>query len=679
MTSGTFANEPRSTVLRAVALLLAVASLVVVCSPPEVARATTVAPAFPRLAIWWPDSDHQPVADRARVDWIALQNYDADHIAELRAANPSIIILGSTSARELNYSLNDYDDPQNVELRNASTDWILTQVGSTLTADITTSTTSIPVADVSKFAVGEMVLVDHELMHVSAIGGSSLTVTARGPVEPPASHGSGTRIASVVSHWPNSVTMDLSGGCPERDVGYGPETWNEWNVRRGAAVLRSADWDGLLIDTLESDIGWMVTVGDVRSIDPLRTNTPVTDGYKAFNTAWSAGALAYGDGLRAAVGMKTLVTSGNMKNYELNGAVFERFPYPTLPLSWWDYAFVGPYPDDRPWVASYPEWSSNAALPNLTLIQTYGARTDYKLMRYGLTSALLYDGYFSYALSSSGHAVNGVWWYDEYDDAGVGRGYLGQPIAAAVKAGGAWRRDFANGVSLVNPTTAPVTVNLGRAFRKIKGKQDPAVNSGATVSSVTIPAHDGIILLRIPTVSFSASAKTLAFGAATTLTVTAAVASTTIVRLERRTAGTSTWRTSATLSLDVSGGASVVRTPGVSTEYRAVLVSNGVVSSTVKIGVRPLLTIHASKAAVARRGKVTFSGSITHPGRVPLLLQRRVGRAWRTVRRLTTSTSGRYRTVVSFASRGTFTYRVYAPADVSHLATASGALSIRVR
>jgi hypothetical protein len=149
MTSGTFANEPRSTVLRAVALLLAVASLVVVCSPPEVARATTVAPAFPRLAIWWPDSDHQPVADRARVDWIALQNYDADHIAELRAANPSIIILGSTSARELNYSLNDYDDPQNVELRNASTDWILTQVGSTLTADITTSTTSIPVADVS--------------------------------------------------------------------------------------------------------------------------------------------------------------------------------------------------------------------------------------------------------------------------------------------------------------------------------------------------------------------------------------------------------------------------------------------------------------------------------------------------------------------------------------------------
>jgi hypothetical protein len=60
-----------------------------------------------------------------------------------------------------------------------------------------------------------------------------------------------------------------------------------------------------------------------------------------------------------------------------------------------------------------------------------------------------------------------------------------------------WRRDFTNGIALVNPKgNGMQTVQLGGTFVKIKGTQDPSVNNGQTVTSVTLQDRDGIILLR---------------------------------------------------------------------------------------------------------------------------------------------------------------------------------------
>ncbi len=70
--------------------------------------------------------------------------------------------------------------------------------------------------------------------------------------------------------------------------------------------------------------------------------------------------------------------------------------------------------------------------------------------------------------------------------------------------GGAYRRDFENGIVLVNPTPVPVTLTqaevagpLTRAgIRRIAGVQDPSVNTGLPVTAgLTIPPADGIILL----------------------------------------------------------------------------------------------------------------------------------------------------------------------------------------
>ena len=119
-----------------------------------------------------------------------------------------------------------------------------------------------------------------------------------------------------------------------------------------------------------------------------------------------------------------------------------------------------------------------------------------KSMRWGLTLALMADIYFEiYAWPN--HSTR--WWYDEYDG-GVGvrkRGYLGQPLGGPVKLGnGVYRRDFENGIVLNNSTGSTQTVSLGGTFRKLQGTQNPSLNDGSNVTAVTVPAKDGIILLR---------------------------------------------------------------------------------------------------------------------------------------------------------------------------------------
>ena len=59
-----------------------------------------------------------------------------------------------------------------------------------------------------------------------------------------------------------------------------------------------------------------------------------------------------------------------------------------------------------------------------------------------------------------------------------------------------WRRDFQNGIVLVNPTELSLTAPLGEAFRRILGAHAPGVNNGALSSSGVVPPHDALFLLR---------------------------------------------------------------------------------------------------------------------------------------------------------------------------------------
>jgi hypothetical protein len=115
----------------------------------------------------------------------------------------------------------------------------------------------------------------------------------------------------------------------------------------------------------------------------------------------------------------------------------------------WQQTVFGPAPQ-----GSYFEWLAQARDPNLTMIETYeddgspdpdgdgeydnpaddpGFVPDYRKMRFGLTTALLGDGFFSYEINTNGHGSLGLLWFDEYDNAGAGRGYLGQPRGEAYR------------------------------------------------------------------------------------------------------------------------------------------------------------------------------------------------------------------------------------------------------
>ena len=142
-------------------------------------------------------------------------------------------------------------------------------------------------------------------------------------------------------------------------------------------------------------------------------------------------------------------------------------------------------------LAEYRRVMANVVAPKLVIFNQWGSSTDYQGMRYGLGTCLLDDGYYSFTDKTAGYY--GVVWFDELSQSlGAGRT---PPTTAWQK--GVWRRDFDNGIVLVNPKgNGPQTVTLEAPFIRIKGSQDPVTNNGATVTTVTLQDRDGIMLLR---------------------------------------------------------------------------------------------------------------------------------------------------------------------------------------
>lgn len=137
--------------------------------------------------------------------------------------------------------------------------------------------------------------------------------------------------------------------------------------------------------------------------------------------------------------------------------------------------------------------------PKLVMFQSSEYPTDYQSMRYGLTSCLMDDGYYTFSAASTAFpdgAYDNTLHFDEFS---ARLGYPIQPPPLAAWQNGVWRRDFQNGIALVNPRTAngsSVTVTLETTYVHINGSQDSTVNNGAAVTSVTLGNGDGVILLR---------------------------------------------------------------------------------------------------------------------------------------------------------------------------------------
>lgn len=173
---------------------------------------------------------------------------------------------------------------------------------------------------------------------------------------------------------------------------------------------------------------------------------------------------------------------------------------------------------------NYSYYCNNALSPKVSAIQAAGDQDDYQFMRFTLTSALMFDGYYSYTNKDVPTiAYQVTWWYDEYSvnitsgnasESLSNKGWLGNPLGDAFNVDNeedllydnlltettiaetkVWRRNYQNGIVICNPTTDPVTVDLGGTFRKINGSIDTTFNDGSTITSIDLDTLDGAVLL----------------------------------------------------------------------------------------------------------------------------------------------------------------------------------------
>jgi hypothetical protein len=291
-----------------------------------------------------------------------------------------------------------------------------------------------------------------------------------------------------------------------------------YSAKKGG--LYSKGWDGIHSDN------WAFTIGENwlygKNLDTDRNGQ--VDDYTALRRNWSNGLVKVGHTLRSHLTGKTVGGNGiwyknpgadqgtepdgwlRSANYTMIEHFDRYFGNPDEAIAtarrWLSYS--DPYGQPRYVATIHRAQKADGSLyclssgvnPNQNAYMT--DPTVMKSMRWGLTLALMADIYYElYVGCPVMHHTR--WWYDEYDGGeGVRRaGYLGRALGGPVEiADNVYRRDFENGVVINNSTGTSRTVDLGGAFRKLRGTQNPTLNNGATVTSVTVPGKDGIILLR---------------------------------------------------------------------------------------------------------------------------------------------------------------------------------------
>jgi hypothetical protein len=421
---------------------------------------------FPRIAIWGVDTYTQPLAKIARYDLVVLGTSNEPNLGALKLLNSHLKVINSTNASVVTFNpAQDAPVSDNSLARSIPPEWFLTQVGTTVRSPVNATTTQIPVSAVEVsgggntyqlFVANDTALIEGESVYIESVDKINRVLTVRrGYVRPASAHAAGVRIAALITTWPNSWMLNLSTLSPKVTVDpkYGPETWAEYNARIGISFLANPLWDGIILDNSDPDISGRIGISTARTIDPDQSNHLLTD-YKAFDTAWNTGLRNYMTLIRTAIGpQKIMFSNQGMANYDLlNGSNFEGFPKdPGIKTtSIWEQAVFGSQTNR----GGYFDWISQAQQPNLTTIMTFdddtlpenngnsgytnpcvqpGFKPDYRKMRFGLTTALLNDGYFTYEMNTDGLGSLCLMWFDEYDNAGAGRGYLGQPIGAAYR------------------------------------------------------------------------------------------------------------------------------------------------------------------------------------------------------------------------------------------------------
>jgi hypothetical protein len=284
--------------------------------------------------------------------------------------------------------------------------------------------------------------------------------------------------------WPNGAITDADG-LSQQGINQTVLAYLQWRAGWTAAnEFGGSNWDGIFLD----NVFYQPRV----SADYNQSGSSLSASVAA--QIWRSGYAAYVPLLKAALpgasqqvwGNTADWANGSISGYNqlLDGGVIES-------LIGQGYSY-----ESQSWAAmmnAYKIIMNATRASGFQIFEQDGTATDYQGMRYGLTSCLLDNAYYYFNVTGPGGG-SVITWFDEFD-ASLGQATSQPPTTAWQN--GVYRRDFQNGIALVNPKgNGPQTVTLETSYKHLSGVQAPSVNNGQTVTTVTLNDRDGVILLR---------------------------------------------------------------------------------------------------------------------------------------------------------------------------------------
>jgi hypothetical protein len=203
--------------------------------------------------------------------------------------------------------------------------------------------------------------------------------------------------------------------------------------------------------------------------------------------AYRRGMVDYWTSLRALnPDKKLIVNAGTLSTVEFDRQVEGAIMECQIGKDW-------SYETQMGWGAALQRYRAEMAetrAPHDVIYQVCGPTADPALMRYGLATAMLDDGYFAFTL----YADVAPPWFDEYD-APIGVPIENPPTAPTPS--GIWVRHYANGLVLVNPSrTAAASIDVGDDYVHLSGPQDPLINNGLPERMVTLQPRSGLLMIK---------------------------------------------------------------------------------------------------------------------------------------------------------------------------------------
>lgn len=280
--------------------------------------------------------------------------------------------------------------------------------------------------------------------------------------------------------WPGTAMLNVTDGAPFVNG----KRWNTYLPQFvHDTVMSTGFWDGIFYDNVWPDISWLNNgVLDINGNGSVPAAADI-------DRAWQQGMATLLATSRALEGEGAIIIGNGGGQYyqSLNGRLIEDFPS----------AADGGWPGAT---EIYLDVLERAAQPAVLIVNgksSTATADDKQGMRYTLATTLLGNGFASFDKGQQEHAA--LWYFDEY------RAYLGQPIGRPVNVDrpkdgelrpGVWRRDFQNGIVLVNSSDVARTIPLYDGYEQIAALRKATNAPPALVTSVRLAPADGILLLK---------------------------------------------------------------------------------------------------------------------------------------------------------------------------------------